>query len=248
MSIQTFDELVTEKKPFPDDKNVRVLIAGLAFCKFTSPISTIEFLRHVPHHQLLMTISQMKRDGEGYNETLTVKIDEKQNVEILGALENKTDNDVGDIVGMKTIHGCRIERKDSSKLPAKRPTFLRLENCNFFTYKPTKDAYIFDDRIATRRNAKKYCEILGGYMFFSDDLTILIENSFPLVFSTKDNFLYEIKFTNSCDTTPMCAEKEDFVYMYDIVQESNNPHRKFEMIQDNKTIRTGACLPVCEDC
>ncbi len=142
MSIQTFDDLVT-KLPFPMDKNVRVLITGLAFCKFTSPLSTIEFLRHVPHHELTMNIIQMKKSDSNYTKAIMLKIEKMQNVEILGAAPNQTSNNVRDVVGMTTIHGHPIRRRATNDLPTDLPTFLRLENCIFFTFRQTEKRYFF---------------------------------------------------------------------------------------------------------
>lgn len=245
MSLQTFEESGKTASTIPADKNVRVLITGLAFCDFTRPLSKIEFLRKIPHHELLMTITQLKRNDGNYKKSLTLKLDDNQDIEILGANKNSTSDQLRGVVGMKTMHGNKINRKTSANL-----TSLVLSECNFFTHKLTDSEFIFDDTNGTTIPAQKYCEIIGGDMNFTDSFTISIKNSFPFTFPLTDDFIYEITFINSCDSTPTCRNEEDFKYMYNFVEESGNPNRRFKMIEVKieKSTGTGACLPVCEEC
>lgn len=248
MSIEAINT-TTEQESFPKDKNIRVLIEGLALCDFDR-INTFRFLRHVLHHQLLMTINQKKRDDVEYIKTLTIKLEKNQNVEILGAEVNQDTNDLSDLLKMQNIHGKEIIDRDKDELPEDLPTTLKVENCNFSSHLLTNNKYSFDDTNRTIRQAKKYCAILKGDMFFANDFTIFIDGSFPYTFPIDDNYYYEIVFNNSCDSTPQCGEEEDYKYYYDIVREADNPHRRFKMLKHGgrSPVGTGACLPTCTRC
>lgn len=260
MSLQLTEFENLQIDPFPADKNVRVTITGLALCKFSAAPPIFRFLRHVPHHELLMKIIQVRNDMTN-PKTITVKIEPTQNVEVSGTHMTAVNDPVhqpvtqaqnlSHLVKMRSdLHGNKP--LEDRALPTPPPSFLKINNCAFYTHKLTDDSFYFEDESRGRKPSQKYCQVLGGYMSYSGDLIISPENSVPLTFPL-NGFFYEIQFCNSCDTTPECREEEDFGYFYDIVQERGNPGRKFKMIKVSKDITitstgTGACLPGCEDC
>jgi hypothetical protein len=255
MSINVLS-ISTDLKLFPADKNVRVYITGLVLCDFIKP-SVFRFLRKVPHHQFLMTIVQRKRSDGNYKKILTIKfennegkIKDYQNIEILGADNNSDSNQLDNFLNIQAIHGTEVFRIEDDDLENDAITKLTLQNCNFFTYKLTENKFLFDDANGTSLNEKEYCEILGGDMSFSNNVQISINNSLPLILPIDRDFIYEITFNNSCDSSSNCGEEEDFKYFYEIVRETANPHRRFKMIKGSgfKSIGTGACLPACKAC
>lgn len=253
MSLQ-----ITEDKDviidFPADKNVRVKITGLGLCTFTAAESTVRFLRHVKHHELLMKITQMKRDSSE-KKTFTVKIEPTQNVLITGETVTPINNHVFNpsfeqIIKMRKLHGRPLRDRDAENLPTPFPTTLKLQHCAFYSDKLTDSLYKLKDVDDTtvRDSNKKYCEVLAGYMAYGNKLIISLNNGIPLEFPL-GQFVYEIAFNNSCDTSPGCREEEDFIFIYDIVRETGNPGRVLRLVEDRpRAINTGACLPVCEDC
>lgn len=259
MSLQ-LAELREAIEPFPADKNVRVKITGLALCTFAAAQSTVEFLRHVKHHDLLMKITKVRSDMPDPNpKTITVKIEPTQNVEISATGMTPVDShihppananqDLGFLIGMRSLHD-NIPLEDKRNMPARRPTLLRLNHCAFYTHKLTDGEYQFEDVDETPhpRPQQRYCQILAGYMSYSGNLEISIEtDGIPLTFPLT-GFLYEIEFSNSCDSTPECRDEEDFRFIYDVVKQTENPGRVFKLIEVPRATGTGACLPVCKTC
>lgn len=254
MSLQ-LTELAETMVAFPPGKNVRVKITGLALCEFNTSLSTIRFLRHVKHHELTMKITQMRSDMTGTPKTFTVKIEPTQNVEISASTISTVashvfDQSLDDLIKMKSFLHDNRPLVDRNPLPEPHPTWLKLNHCAFYTHQLTEGTYKFRDVDDTQKPLveKQYCQVLGGYLAYSGTLTIsILSNGIPLTFPLTD-FLYEIEFRNSCDTSPGCRDEEDFRFMYDIVKESQNPGRVFKLVKGPRAVDTGACLPACPDC
>lgn len=262
MSLQ-LTELVDTIAPFPADKNVRVLISGLALCRFNVNVSNIRFLRHVPHHDLIMEIIQIRKSDKAETTLRTITLNKTQNVEISASGSTPPGNvvynpDLRYLIGMKSLHGIGSNIGDKNTLPNDRPSFLKLYHCAFYTHKRTDKRFVFTHCDGNRHgDPENFCEYLGGYMNYTGNLIIAVDQlqGSPLTYPI-DGFWYQIKFTNHCDQTPACKDKEDFRFNYDILEDKNDPDRKYCLVEDTSwndkpgilTPDTGACLPVCEDC
>lgn len=254
MSLQLIEFKNGKIEPFPAGKNVRVTITGLALCKFSANPPIFRFLRHVEHHEFLMRIIQAD-SNLNIQKSITIKIEPDQDVEISAtAMAAAGRHDLSRLVKMRSFLHGNSPLVDRQPLPTPPPSFLKVNNCAFYTHKLTDDSFYFEDESGGQTREEQYCQVLGGYMSYSGDLIISLENSFPLTYPL-NSFFYEIQFNNSCDTTPECKDEEDFSCYYDVVQERGNPHKKFKMKKKRKgkiptatATGTGACLPPCEDC
>lgn len=265
MSLQT-TEFLRIVEPFPANKNVRVLISGLALCKFNVNTSNVRFLRHVAHHDLIMNVLKIRMSDMAQIPEPPIILRKNQNVRISGSTSTapgsiQHNTNLRFLIGMRTLHnGHQIGDKADPNLPTDRPSSLSLLHCTFYTHQRTSDSFRFTDCGATEiKPPENYCEVLGGYMNYSSELVIDVDHepNSPFRYSAS-GFKYQITFTNHCNGAPACTHLNDFEFNYHILEDKHTPSLKYclegpiRMARRGKrllpTPDTAACLPVCEDC
>lgn len=141
------DELLGEAlmTPFPDNGKVRLSIAGLAYCELGIPSSKINFLTHVLHHAVWLTIQKRIRNSttaypaehHKINDGDTIDISVERPLFSMSSFKMDGNFALEEMLNMNTIHrpggGKVISPKAPSPPPAPRPAVVTLNHCRFFT-------------------------------------------------------------------------------------------------------------------
>lgn len=245
-------EILDTNLIFPVDYNVRLSIAGLAICKFTTAGSTIRFLRHVENHQLKMTVIKKLSNQivEEVNYTLRKQAgpitfsgaDQLSGYEYKPKSYSEGKYDLKMMLDLHFLHGHKLDPNPSPPSSPDSPTVMNINNCLFYTASLTEDKFDLKKNESLIQTRKRFGEVLGGYMKVTDALTINIPNLFPsetLILPMKDGseiYKYEIQFNNSCfdEKGKPCSEQEssentDFLRIYDLLIDSREPIDKFDL-------------------
>ena len=258
----------TSEKSFPADADVKVSVEGLAFCYMKPKMSKIHFLSHVPFHKLNLKVEQKRRDSDEKSLLLETVIEPKHTVSI------KTDNAVtpddvstggnyplNEIVNINSLHDGKIIKRNFP--PKLAPITLSVNDCAFYTEAMTEDEFDIiktgetpgNNTVETRKigyvmSGKIKCDEMSG------SITIEVKGSHPFkikrpMSDAGGDFIYEISLSNHCVEEAGCKElaKEgsDFRFYYDLLVDSENPRKKFEIKKassGSKTI-TGMDVMAC---
>jgi hypothetical protein len=254
---------------FPNDKNVRVSIAGLATCEFseyeTQP-SIINFLRHVPHHALKMRIKKRNRQGDLISDTQFQLVGITENFSIRGTEASPTDYiyeagqfPISTLINLSEFHKEQFFKTPRpSDLPTPEPTHLTLHDCAFYVSKLTDYKYEIKLGNIVKSPPIKHGEILSGYINVTGE-SLLILGDISQKLNMKENgqsFTYEIMFMNLCIDEVACrremgSDGSDVKYLYDILRPQKNANKKLKLYKvtkdhKGKEIKSGnvaACLP-----
>ena len=246
---------------FPIDANVRISIAGLAFCTLNTKLSKVNFLRHVPHHDLFMGVIQKRRDSvdpisysvykmnSGQNLSITSDTSEPSSIE---ADRNSDEYELKEIVNLFNLHGKRLKRKNPAPTPSL--TILSIHNCAFYTLKLTEDVFQIIETVndvptttpPTEKTigfimaGKMSCDI-GGKTIITSTGTINTKIELPQN-DEAGEFLYDISFTNHCFGEMPCKDlmknDSDFRFYYQLLEDPDKPGRKFKLKKKNKLKKT----------
>lgn len=265
---------LTAQTSFPADATIKIAIRGLAYSKLDPKTSEINFLSHVPHHELDMTIAQKRRGSNTEISKRTERIEPEHaffikadNSVAPDAVEVRGDFPLSEIVNISRLHG-RGKIKYKTGVPANlEPIILTITDCGFYTAVMTDAEF---DIIETRQESgdkvaetKKIGYVMGGKIKCEDgadgSLSIEIRGSrgsnieFPLS-DADGEFVYEILLDNHCTDIAKCREEigeegSDFKYYYDLLEDSQEPDRKFKIIKASgeitpRGVEIAACNPI----
>jgi hypothetical protein len=241
--------------PFPRGAKVRITIAGLAFCSLNVETSNINFLRHVPSHELLMVvIKRVRKSGACYP---TQIYEMKDNTDITLRLEGTAapnrikgqgDYPLENMMNLRDIHGGPLETFASTGIAA--PTLLSITHCSFHTKMIHPTIFKLVENPAAAEKPLGYIGyVLGGKISSPQSnpaARLLIENTalpqgrfeFPGSTGTTE-IVYDVIFNNHCTDKDICeaqvtdaAGKKgmDFKFYYDVLRQTSNTARKFELV------------------
>ena len=240
MSIRS-NEIEENLAPFPQGKNVRITIAGLAVCEFkedTRIPSVIHFLRHVPHHKLKINVRRRQVGSASTQDFFSDEIpNSAKGIEIIPSSSTRPathihnpQNDefeLDETINLSNTHKTRFRRNPN------RAITMNLSNRAFYTKRKTRDKYIafIIDDIQPSYTPTEIGEIIGAYMNVSGiirinkveangNVTLLKEC--PII-DGGNPYEYEIEFTNHCESidTEDCelaigGRGSDVRFLYDI--------------------------------
>ena len=258
---------------FVGGNNIRIAIAGLAICKFADAGSTIRFLRHVENHQLKLTIQRKLKSGEDAGDPQEYTIDKSlKTISIAGAEPSEgylyqpityLEYELKLMMDLQFLHGHKLTERVGPHVD--ELTIMTINNCLFYTTTLTDVEFDLVKNGSLIKVARRFGEILGGYMRVAPDKELVITIPgliirLPVKVDTIE-YNYEIQFNNSCfkaDGTPcdppsVPPESTDFLKIYDILEDRDRPYDQFDLRQvspehlSKTAINTGACLPVVED-
>jgi hypothetical protein len=230
--------------------NVKISLEGLAFCYLNANVSKINFLSHVPFHKLNLTVKQKRRDSEEVIFSLETKINSGHTVSI------KTENAVTpddiiidgthpfkELINISGLHKRKVNKKVVP--PKLTPITLSIDDCAFYTAQMTTDRFDIIENDGTSGDViidtKKIGYVMGGKIECNDTGgNITIEAKGPQPFKVKrpmsdadGEFVYDITLSNHCVEMENCRElmkdDSDFRFYYDVLEDSVNPNRKFNI-------------------
>lgn len=264
MSLKNLKQNITDVNPFPNDKNVRIKIEGLAVCKFDRDEmkpSFAYFLQFVDYHELNFSVVKVAPDGTKTivkEETLIPR--DISSINIMGSdaetpcsYQHPPNSANGEyeldkLLHLSNLHGVRFSLK--SDLPM--ITTLKMEKTSFYTHETTSRKFKVKLN-NTQLKLDKLCKVLGGYIKCNTGtINISIGNLYneelPIVVDDIP-YKYEITFTNHCEgTLPQCRRAigeggSDVKFLYRILQPDA---RSVDLEETGLAIETpnvAACLP-----
>ncbi|MBS1794639.1 MAG: hypothetical protein JSS81_12335 [Acidobacteria bacterium] len=254
---------------FPNGKNVRVSVTGLAYGKLTKERSEIRFLRHVDKHELSVRIIQRNAGDNSKIDQAVYTIGKSQNVEIKAAQVNQPASykyaDIGagefqlkEIINMHNLHGRVLSPKLPPKPPA--PSALYLHDFTFYTAGMTNEKFDLKEGNTEIFPSKYFGEILAGYLECTGgalDIEVPGHFGFPLHLpfqKDRETYVYDIFFNNACVApeneceSMIGAGETDLKFLYEILVDQQSPTRMFKLMRTgHSTTGVGACLPVIID-
>lgn len=248
------------RESFSPDENVKVSVEGLAFCYLDTKVSKINFLSHVPFHKLILAIKQKRRDSEEAIFSLETKIDFGHTISI--KTENAvTPDDIAadgafplkELINISGLHGRKINKK--VVVPELTPITLSIEDCAFYTKQMTTDKFDIIETNGTSGDviveSKKIGYVMGGKIRCDDtggNITIEVKGPHPFKVKRPMNdadgdFVYDITLSNHCVEMENCRElmkdDSDFRFYYDVLEDSINRNRKFNV---KKAAKSGSVI------
>ena len=239
------DSLIEE--PFPKDADIRITIAGLAYCQLKPEESKINFLSHVPHHKLDLTIIERRRDSKTPTFKLETQVNINQTVFINAdnsitpaGIEVKGNFPLSEIINISQLHtGGKKIIKYKKNIPADCvPIKMTVNDCGFYTAKKTINDFEITDGVVSE--TKKIGYVMGGKIECRTGGNINIEvkgaNSLKIerpMIDADGEFVYDIILDNHCVDTTKCEAEfggdGDFKYYYDVLEDPDDPKRQFTL-------------------
>lgn len=266
MSVR-FEEL-DDFSPFPQNRNLRITVEGLAICEFepnTSNLSTISFLDHVRHHNLMLTVRRRKVGTTAKPEefdlgaigkkvkninidtTSTSGITNYKRENLLSG-ESKLDN----IIHLTNAHKPWIGSHRRFRRNTKKAIKLNLKHCEFYIKTLTPDEYyLFTLDNPFPSGTKRLGAVIGAYMNVSESIKILIDGKEIFnkpVIESGHSYHYEMKFTNHCEeSTEKCKDVignrgSDIWFLYDIIEPRRPPIYKVRLFKITFDKATGETI------
>ncbi len=256
------------RESFSVDDNVKISIEGLAFCYLNTNVSKVNFLSHVPFHKLNLTVKQKRRDSDEAIFSLETKIDfghtismKTENAVTPDEITTDGAHPLKELINISGLHGRKVNKKVVS--PEFTPITLSIDDCAFYTKQMTTDKF---DIIETNGisggvivDTRKIGYVMGGKIKCNDtggNITIEVKGPHPFkvkrpMSDADGDFVYEITLSNHCVEMENCQElmkdDSDFRFYYDVLEDSINPNRKFNVKKASKsgpiaeTIDVAAC-------
>ncbi len=248
---EQLDELVLSI-PFPAGVKVRISITGLAFASLARDRSTINFLRHVPNHELRMTVVERNlRTATDRNlgtfilnaapAAITVNPVNPVPTRIKDDIAMPSLPDLEKMINLRASHGGIIDPR--SPAPATAPSTLTLTNCTFYTLNYFgRDCFeLIDLGPSGNRIRNELGFILGASLRATRDAETTITFSSATGSLTQplpgtsggDELVYDIIFNNNCNNLPLCSADvvhtggTDFALYYQVLQERADPSRTY---------------------
>jgi hypothetical protein len=244
------------KTPFPQNVKVRITIAGLAFCSLDVGTSKINFLRHVPSHELLMiVIKRVRNSGACYpvqiynmNEITDIKLRLEGSNPHPGGIRGDGDYPLENTMNLHNTHGGPLEEFENPKIMP-QPTLLSITHGSFYTKMIHPAVFkLVENLPAMPEKPVGYIgHVLGANISPSSNPAgkLIIENSalpgdkleLPGSIGTTD-IVYDVIFNNHCTSKEECEKQvtnagkkgTDFKFYYDVLKETSNEYRKFELV------------------
>lgn len=270
-SVETNDSFA----PFPAGNNIRITIAGLATCKFepdTTRASLIHFLKHVPLHELRVTVRRKAINSPNFEIVLpeTRIPQNSDNISVVGSTMGPQPNyehppqagefPLDSLLNLSESHRTRFTRNST------RAIEMRLSHCSFYIKELTEYPYfVFADGFPTSPlSPKKLGKVLAAYMNVTGTtgtISINVDGSqfFQRPIVDQDiTYEYEIEFTNHCEAARPACERVvgnlglDVRFLYDILRPPKNILEKIMLLkvtfpaENNQVVLTpdvAACLP-----
>lgn len=266
MSIEKQINKIISDTSFPNDRNVRLTITGLALCKLDFNTSLFRFLRHPKHHKLKLEVTRREKTGAIIETLLTYYVDSDENIDIninssesgLGIeylQEPINIHKLNNMVNVANIHGTNL--RDISNM--QQTSLVNINKCQFYTALPTLSEYMVTLGKKVIIKDKQLGLILGGYGKFAgagiEIKSSKLTENFPAKDDNGNDCYYEISFDNACVKKDECVtdagvNETDFRYYYDVIEDSKNPKMQAKLFiskEAESTAEVGACLPVVED-
>lgn len=244
----------------PDAIKVRLSVSGLAFCELDPDVSRINFLSHVPFHELAVKVTKIIRATGVAYPTVSYKVDPGQAVELTvpgstapDGIRADGDYPLEEIVNLRRVHDAEIELVVPDGVSP--PNVVSISHCSFFTEKMHPLQFTFEHPTEGPTDPALIGYVMGGQILSEDPNAgvVLRGSSFPrgeLVLPGTNgggqSLIYEIVLDNHC-TDPFLFRDEvqrrtDFFYYYDVLRERGKPERKFELVSQKPQVNPGPGL------
>ena len=253
---------------FPANADVRILIKGLALCEFGIGTSKINFLRHIPYHELTLEIIKKRRGSNtAVEHTIIRPLPYVKNITITqeNAIQRTSikaygEDDLNELVNFNDdqLHNRNAVFKDSLPL-IHLPTILTINNCVFYTAsKSTKEFHIKERKNPTPIKTKHIGLTLGGKIRYAtaEGKTIITigSNKLPELLkkdAAGNEFIYDIIFTNHCGNENSSSDPyqdlcenlmgndTDFRFYYDLLEHKKEEKKKFTLEKKASSSKSG---------
>lgn len=255
MSIN-LNSVTDNLEPFPQGKNVRITIAGLAVCEFkedTSVPSVIHFLRHVPYHKLKVNIRRRRVGSSSVQNFFSDEIpNSAKGIEIIPSSSTRPatyihtpengEFHLNETINLSNVHKTRFRRNPS------RAVTMNLSNCAFYTKSRTEDKYIafIMDDIQPTYTPAQLGEVIGAYMNVSGTIrvnkveangNVTLLKECPII-DGSNQYEYEIEFTNHCESVDaedcelaIGGRGSDIRFLYDILSPPKSDVSKIMLLK-----------------
>lgn len=256
------DDLVTKisKLAFPPAPvRVRIIVAGLAYCTLSKGVSGVNFLQHVPDHELSLTLLK-RRAGSPPHDRKDFTVPERDILSV--RVESPVELDsyesangayltVRKMINLNLKHAKKlVHRPDGSGHKRAR---LSLHDCAFHTVAVYPEPLSFVESTATTLPApEEIGYILGGEIGTLTNTGRLIvsstDNSIDDTYPGKDDggdLFYDLIFNNHCTSSTKCKQQvgidpitglegTDFKFYYELFKEQGSS-RKFDLKRFRET-------------
>jgi hypothetical protein len=249
-----------ELQTFPANADVRIIISGLAFCQFVVGESRINFLRHIPYHELIIKIIKKRRGSGTPIETFIRQVPLGRNITIKPenavrrtSLKGQGERSLNELINFNEndLHKGDARLKDPLP-PIQPPTVLIIHDCVFYTAAMSDKRFHIKKRGTPAPIRTKYIgHSLGGKIRYANSTgrTIITLGSeqlqeLPKMDAGGNEFVYDIFLTNHCgDETStsdplhdlcenLMGNDTDFRFYYDLLEDKTDKTKKFTLEKD----------------
>jgi hypothetical protein len=262
MNLENFTAALDE--PVQPDKNLKILISGLALCHFDDESGQwIGFFPKVRNHKFRMIVTKKLRETNAVIEQNTFELFTASKIEVItnqtrgGAQSDPQLSE--DMVNLCKLHEEHLPlTSDKSKYAG----FLLLNEISL-TAKTNLDPVEHEiwrvepfpnpqSKVLVGR--KQPAAMIDCGAFFEPgsitEIRVTSQLGFSVALTHEENIVYQIAFDNDCHGQNMACDVSDFKFYYNIIDESQlKTKQRFEVLPVFKGDRfpDGSCL-TCPSC